>query len=45
MVYNLRLFDKRLSVRYFQEIDLKYVNGYNQFMEKEVGVVILANMN
>ena len=34
VVYNLRLFDKRLSVRYFQEIDLKYVNGYNQFMEK-----------
>lgn len=34
VVYNLRLFDKRLSARYFQEIDLKYVNGYNQFMEK-----------
>lgn len=34
VVYNLKLFDKKLSSRYFQEIDLKYVNGYNQFMEK-----------
>ena len=34
VVCNLKLFDKKLSSRYFQEIDLKYVNGYNQFMEK-----------
>lgn len=33
-LYNLKLFDKRLHVLCFQEIDIKYVNSYNQFMEK-----------
>ena len=34
LIYNMKLFDKKLQMRYFQEIDLKYVNSYNQFMEK-----------
>ena len=29
-----KLFDKKLHVLCFQEIDIKYVNSYNQFMEK-----------
>lgn len=35
VVYNMRLFDKKLHVRYFQEMDIKYVTAYNQFMEKK----------
>lgn len=34
LLYNLKLFDKKLHVLCFQEIDIKYVNSYNQFMEK-----------
>ena len=34
-IYNLRLFDKKLDTRTFQEIDIKYVNAYNAFMEKK----------
>ena len=34
-IYNLMLFDKKLTNRVFQEIDIKYVNAYNVFMEKK----------
>lgn len=35
LIYNMKLFDKKLHLRYFQEIDIKYVNSYNQFMEQK----------
>ncbi|WP_455667153.1 site-specific integrase [Phocaeicola sp.] len=35
VICNMKLFDKKLSARYFQEIDIKYVTAYNQFMEKK----------
>ena len=35
VVCNMKLFDNKLSARYFQEIDVKYVTAYNQFMEKK----------
>lgn len=34
-IYNLHLFDKKLKDRTFQEMDIKYVNAYNAFMEKK----------
>ena len=34
VICNMKLFDKKLSARYMQEIDIKYVTAYNQFMEK-----------
>ena len=35
VICNMKLFDKKLSTRYFQEIDIKYVSAYNSFMEKK----------
>lgn len=32
---NMKLFDNKLSTRIFQEIDIRYVNAYNAFMEKK----------
>ncbi len=32
---NIKLFDNKLSTRIFQEIDIRYVNAYNAFMEKK----------
>ncbi len=34
-IYNLGLYDKRLKSRLLSEIDIKYVNNYNIFMEKK----------
>ena len=32
---NIKLFDNKLATRIFQEIDIRYVNKYNVFMEKK----------
>lgn len=33
-VVNMKLYDKKLKQRYLQDIDIKYVIGFNTFMEK-----------